>query len=200
MNTIKFNTKLLTIFVILLLAALACQAGTRPIPTGIPQIPTALPSLPTLDPNLSNNFEEEWQKALADVLANGTFNVTVTEGQISEFINRENAENPEATSLSNIQVFLRDGQVQIISDADTEAGSATLQITATVAVTAEGTIQFNVVSAQLGIFPVPESLLSSISQSVNDALNGQIAGAENVQVQSIEIGEGFMTISGTVNQ
>lgn len=192
---------LFTSLITLILAALACQAGSNPLPTNLPQIPTALPSLPTLDPNLSDKFEEEWQKAIADAIATGNFSVTITEGQITDFINRKNAENPEATPLSDIQVFLRDGQIQIISNADTDAGSATLQITATLSVTAEGTIQFNIVSAKLGIFPVPESLLSSISQTVNDTLNGQdAAGAENLQIQSIEIAEGYMTISGTLKK
>lgn len=195
----KYKTQFRTILLVLVLAAIACQVGTRPpaLPTELPQIPTALPPLPTLDPNLSDKFEDEWQKAIVEAVTTGNFSVTITEGQLTELINRKNAEDPNAT-LSNIQVFLRNGQIQIYSNAATEAGSTTLQITATVAVTEAG-IQLNVISAQLGIFPIPESLLSSISESINSALNGQdTAGAENIQIQSIEIAEGYMTITGTL--
>lgn len=196
----KHKTHLFTLIFMLLLSALACQAGANSptLPTGLPQVPTGLPAIPTFDPSLTAKFEEEWQKSIVEAVATGNFSVTITEGQFSEFINRKNAENPNA-ALSNIQIFLRDGQIQLYSTADSEAGSTTLQITASVAVSAEGKLQVNVISAQLGIFPVPESILSSISQSINDALNGQgTTGAENIQLQSVVITDGYMTITGTI--
>ena len=189
----KHKKHFLSIFFLLALAALACNAGVN-----TPALPTGLPTIPTLDPNLSDKFEEEWQKSLVEAAATGDFSVTITEGQFTDFLNRKNAENSNST-LSNIQVFLRDGQIQIYSAAESDAGSTTLQISATLSLTAEGKLQLNVTSAQLGIFPVPESILESVSQSINDALTGQgTTGSENIQLQSIVIADGFMTITGTI--
>jgi hypothetical protein len=189
----KHKKHFLTILLMFILSMLACQAGSNP-----PALPTGLPAIPTLDPNLSDKFEVEWQKALVEAAATGNFTVTITEGQFTEFINRKNAENSSST-LSDIQVFLRDGQIQVFSVAENDSGSTTLQIVATLSVTAEGKLQFDVISAQLGPFPVPESVLDSLSQSINNALTGQgITGSENIQLQSIVIADGFMTITGTI--
>jgi len=181
------------ILFILVLAALACNAGNNP-----PALPTSLPAIPTLDPNLSDKFEDEWQKSLAEAIATGNFTVTITEGQLTEFINRKNDENQNST-LSDIQVFLRDGQIQIYSTAANDSGSTTLEIVATVGVSPEGVLQIDVVSAKLGPFPVPDPMLEGISQSINDALNGQgTTGSDKIQIESIVIADGFMTISGKI--
>ena len=181
----------LPILLILILAVLACNAGVS-----TPSIPTGLPPIPTLDPDLSDKFEDEWQKSLVEAIATGNFSVTITEGQITDFINRKNAENPDA-SISNVHVFLRDEQIQIIGQTETDAGAnTTLQIVASVVVL-EGKLQVNVISAQLGPLPVPTQLLDSISISINDALNGQnVEGSEKLQLESIVITDGFMTITG----
>ncbi|GAB4578693.1 MAG: hypothetical protein Fur0022_14290 [Anaerolineales bacterium] len=198
MKTNNNKFQILTFLITLFLSALACQAGANPPTLPEMQVPTALPAVPTFDPNLTNKFEEEWQKSIVEAVTTGSFTVTITEGQFSEFINRKNAENPNS-ALSNIQIFLRDGQIQLYSTAESDSGSTTLQITATVALSAEGKLQVTVTSAQLGIFPVPESILSSISQSINDALNGQgTTGAENIQLESVVITDGYMTITGTI--
>lgn len=189
---------LFTSLITLILAVLACQAGAPTIPTALPQLPTALPAIPTLDPNLSDQFEEAWQKSIVDAIQTGSFSVTITEGQFTDFINRKNTQNPNA-SLSNIQVFLRDGQVQLYATTESDPNSTSVQITATVAVTEDGQLQFNVVSAKLGNFPIPDSILTSISDSINNALNGQgTSGAENIHITSIVIADGYMTITGTL--
>jgi len=189
----KRKIYLLTILLTLLLAALACNAGN-----GTPSPPTGLPPIPTLDPNLSDKFEDVWQKSLAEAVATGNFSVTITEGQITEFVNRKNAENPEA-ALSDIQVFLRDGQIQIIGQTKNDSGnSTTLQITASVVIV-EGKLQVNILSAKLGPLPVPPQILDSVSISINDALNGQnVAGSEKLQLESIVITDGLMTITGKI--
>lgn len=189
----KYKKHFLTIFLMLILAALACEAGANP-----PTLPTGLPSIPTLDPNLSDNFEEQWQKSIVEAVATGNFSVTITEGQLTDFLNRKNAENPDS-ALSNIQVFLRDGQIQIYSVTAGDTNSTSLQIIGTMSVTAEGKLQITIISAQLGNFPVPDSLLSSVSQSINDALSGQgTTGADQLQLQSVVIAEGYLTITGTL--
>ena len=187
----KHRKYFLSILFIFILAALACNAGSNS-----PALPTGLPVIPTLDPNLSDKFEDEWQKSLAEAITTGNFTVTITEGQLTEFINRKNAENANS-SLSDIQVFLRDGQIQLLSTAENDSGSTSLQITATLGVSPEGVLQFNVVSAKLGPFSVPEQMLDSISQSINDALSGKgTTGSEKLQIETIVIADGFMTISG----
>ncbi len=188
----QYKNYIFTIFLVLVLAALACASG---VPSALP---TGLPSIPTLDPDLSDNFEEQWQKSIVEAVTTGNFSVTITEGQFTDFLNRKTAENPES-ALSNIQVFLRDGQIQIYSVTDTNSGSTTLQIIGTLSVTAEGKLQISVISAQLGNFPVPDSILTSVSKSINDALSGQgTTGSDQIQFQSIVIAEGYLTISGTL--
>jgi hypothetical protein len=188
----RYKKNFLTIFLMLILAALACNAGNS-----TPLIPADLPPIPTLA-NLSDKFEDEWQKSLAEAVATGNFTVTITESQITDFINRKNAENPDA-NVSDIRLYLRDGQIQIIGQANNDSGaSTTLQIVTSVIVVEEK-LQVNITSAQLGVFPVPAQLLDSISISINDALNGQnTADSEKLQFENIVIVDGLMTITGKI--
>lgn len=180
----------LLITIVLLLAALACNAGQQP-----PALPTQLPADLPPEPDPNATFEDEWKKALADALTSGSFTLTITEAQLTELINRKVSENPQA-NLSNLQVFLRDGEIQLQGISDSGAGSATLQINIRVSVSSDGKLQAEVTSAQLGPFPVPESLLTGISQTMNDSLNEQ--NADKVQIESIVIENGTMSLTGTL--
>jgi len=195
----KQKNHFLTILLALVFAMLACNLGSTPaLPTALPPLPSAIPQIPTFDPNIIETLENEWLKAIAEAVVTGNFSVTITEGQLTDFINRKNAENPNST-VSAIQVFLRDGQIQFLGNAESEAGSATLEVLITVSVTAEGKVQFDVTTAKIGPFPVPESMLDSISQSVNEALSSPDAQfADKIFVESVEIRDGFMTIMGTM--
>ena len=181
----------LTCFLVLVLATLACGSGTRPV-----SAPTALPSVPTFDPNTTETFENQWVKAITEAVATGQFSFTVTEGQFTDFINRKNAENANS-KVSGLQVFLRDGQIQLIGQAESDAGSANLEVFISVNITSESKVQFTVTSAKLGPFPVPQNILDNISTSINDALTRQ-DNADKVAIESIEIRDGFMTISGKI--
>lgn len=190
----KQKLHMLTLCFVLLGAILACTSGAS-----TPVVPTGLPSIPTLDPNLSDRFEEAWQKAIVEAVATSHFSVTITEGQITDFINRKNAENQSA-AVSDIQVFLRDGQIQVIGQTENNSGNATtLQLVATVLVAEDGKLQIKITSAQLGNLPIPTQLLDSLTKSINDALNGQsTTGTERLQIESIVIAEGYMTITGKI--
>jgi hypothetical protein len=63
-----------------------------------------------------------------------------------------------------------------------------------------GVLQFEVVSATLGTVQVPSAILSSAALTLNNTIGQAMNGIpSNLTLQSIVMGEGTMTVSGTRN-
>ncbi len=174
-------------FTVLVLGVLACGGIGRSIPAT--QTPTPA------SPESADTLAEEWQQALQVSKESGEFTLTVTEGQLTAFVATKLAEQPKP-ALSDPQVFLRDGQVQIIGKVTDSGITATAKLVLEVSLSAEGLPQFELVSAEIGPFPIPEEMLKNISRSLNDAITGEGLQTANIQIESIEISDGFMTITG----
>lgn len=132
---------------------------------------------------------------------NGNFSVTITDDELNQAIQRsqEGAEGTAAGSESPLQqtsVVFTGGNIVMTA-------SVTSPVTAELVVTfrptvVNGVLQFEVVSATLGSIQVPAAVLSSAESTLNSSL-GQAMGSipSNLTLQSIVMGEGTMTISGT---
>jgi hypothetical protein len=61
-------------------------------------------------------------------------------------------------------------------------------------------VQFDVLSAKIGPFNIPQDLIDSLKQEMKDAFEEQLQGlGENYQMDSIEIQNGVMIIKGKKN-
>jgi len=99
---------------------------------------------------------------------------------------------PEA-SISDIQVRLRDGQMQISGNAVQSGLELPLNITLSISVQA-GKLHSSVVSASIGPFSLPDNILNQITTQLDQALSDQLAA--NMVVDKISIQTGRMTIEG----
>jgi hypothetical protein len=94
-------------------------------------------------------------------------------------------------------VRLRDGQIQLSGDVDSQGISAPAEIDIGVSVDVVGRPVLNVVSAKVGPFPVPADMISEFEVILNDSFRDQIESmAPNLHVESILIADGTMTIIG----
>jgi hypothetical protein len=141
------------------------------------------------------------QQKLANIQpdANGNFTVAITEEELNEYIaGQEGAFQTDSFSAQNIQIEIAPEHVKLTGDV-TEPIALPLLIELRPAV-AGGQLQFELLSASAGIFPVPDSMLNLIEASANSELGQALAGLPNgVTVQDAALANGVLTIFGHQN-
>ncbi len=170
-------------------AALACAVSVEgPTPPGSP-IP--------ISTQAAGQVDELWKNAVADP-KDGKVTITVNETQLTSFVAAQLAASKD-TVISNPQVYLRDNKILLYGTA--KAGDITTTVSAafSTTVTEQGTLQLQVASANFGPVTLPNDLLARLSIMLNDALTGSLTDlAVGVRLDSVEIGDGKMTIAGTL--
>lgn len=172
-------------------AMLACDLSVSgPTPPGSP-IPVSTEA--------AGQLTEVWKTAL-DNAENGQFTVLINEEQITSFLALKLAEQTDPP-IRDVQVYLRDGKIQIFGNAQAGSVSTTALVVLTAAVAQDGTLTFAVESADFGPIPVPASLLESLSSGLNEAFTGKVGSlATGVKITSIGIADGNMAIIGAVTR
>jgi uncharacterized protein YpmS len=183
----KHKKTLLIILSVSVLVSLACNFGRR-VSTPAPTVPVSTEAVENLEESLEDAFQEAQES--------GEINLVITEDQLTSAIAFELEKNG-TDSISDIQIRLQDGQVQMTAAVNASGLSATASVIMDVSVDAAGRPVLNVVSANLGPFPVPEDLVSEIEVQMNQAFQEQInETGTDVIIESIVIEGGSMRITG----
>jgi hypothetical protein len=122
--------------------------------------------------------------------------LTLTELQITSWLATEMQNNPDLP-MREIQVYLRDGQIQIwgiVKGSDNETSAL---ISGMLMLDSNGQPAIKIESMQIGQQAIPSILLSQVetwlNQILSDKINEQIPG---LKVMNINISSGLITISG----
>jgi len=121
---------------------------------------------------------------------------TITEQQITSWLAMEMKNNPDLP-LSEIQVYLRGGQIQIwgMVTGSTDATSALL--TGTIGIDSNSQPVFTLESMQIGQQTVPSILLSQaegwLNQMLTEKINSEIPG---LRLMNVNVTNGLITVSG----
>ena len=122
--------------------------------------------------------------------------LVITEDQLTSIVAFK-IEERAGDIVTNPQVYLRDGQIQLNGHLNTQGVSAPAQIKVEVSVDVLGRPDLNVISATVGPFPIPADLVSEVDGFLNEAFQEQIESmAPNLHIESIFIADGTMTITG----
>jgi hypothetical protein len=101
--------------------------------------------------------------------------------------------------ITDPQVYLRDGQMQIYGKTQQGMFAANIGIIVQVGVDAEGKPLIEIVSADFGPFPAPEGLRNAITAMVEEAYTGSLGPvATGLRIESISIAGGVMSITGRI--
>ena len=181
--------KLLPLIIFLLmLSSLACSLNFWSTATPEAVIPITTEAVERL--------EETAQGAFQEAQTSGEVNLVITEAQLTSILAFELDERA-GEMINNLQVFLRDEQIHMTGDVNTEGISAQVEATVDVRVDSAGQPILNVVSANIGPFPVPGDLISEVEVAINKAFQDQIKSmAPDMHVERIIIDDGKMTITG----
>jgi uncharacterized protein YpmS len=157
----------------MLIASLACN-----FPINLTQ-KSEIPSLPT--------------QAIPS--GNEELSITLTESQLNTLVNQ--ALQSQSQTITNANVFVRDGKVQVKGQVQQGNLSLPLTLNLFIAANGQGGIQYQILSANVGFLPLPQDQIDQISSQLNQALDGQIRQAtENIYIENIYLGEGIITITG----
>jgi len=174
--------------ILLLLAAvtLACNLGSRQTPAPPPPVST----------EAVQNLEATLENAADKIRETGEVQLEIDEAQLTSLVAFKLQESGDDL-ISDPQVYLRDGQIQVFGTVERQNVSGTARVALTVDVDEEGHPDLNVVSASLGPFPIPQQVVDNIETELDEAFTEQLDSlAPNTRFESIVIADGKMTITG----
>ncbi len=182
----------------LVLTSLACT-----IFVGGPDY-SSLPPIP-VSAEAAESIKDELARAIEAGAQTGVVTVNLTEPQITSYLAARLRTDPSLQQsdnrplISEPQVYLRDGQMQIYGKTQQGMFAANIGIIVNMGVDANGEPQIDVVSADFGPFPAPEGLKDAITAMVREAYTGSLGPvATGLRIDSILIANGVMTVTGRV--
>jgi hypothetical protein len=183
---------------ILVLTSLACTVFVGgPDYSSLPPIPVSAEA--------AASIQEEIKRAVEAAAQTGVITVYLTEPQITSFLAARLQSDPglqqsdKTPLITNPQVYLRDGQMQIYGKTQKGIFAANIGIIVNMGVDANGEPVIDVVSADFGPFPAPEGLKDAITAMVREAYTGSLGPvATGLRIETIAIANGVMTVSGRI--
>jgi uncharacterized protein YpmS len=170
---------------VLILSALACNLPAAAKKAAVKVVPT----IPAAE---QQQLQDQLATQVSEAMSGVPVTIELTESQLTSLINLQTP-NIKDAQLSNIQVTLDNNQIQIGGDAATNGISGKVNIVLAIASDAEGKPTITVTSATLGGFPLPEGVLSTISTTIDQALQGQTG--QGFVIQSMTISDHKLIIT-----
>ena len=187
MGSNKPTLKLLIILGLLLWVTLACGLGGNTNEQFGPPEGTIIASQ-----EATNRLKQNFNQALQETNVNTESQLRVTNEEITSLVATELAQTGRIP-LIDPQVWFTAGRIYITGDV-TAFGLSNDSIIVATAVVDEGRFLVEVQEAQMGPFDFPDSMLESITQTVNETLAGILIDLEIIR---LEILEGEMFVVGT---
>ena len=170
--------------VLLIFAGLACSAGNDQI--GPPGGPIQI------NQEAADRLRQNFYQALQEASASHESQLRVTNEEITSLIALELAETGRIP-LSNPQVWFTGGRIYLTGGVKPFGPIEFDSIIVASAIVENGHLVVEVQEAQMGSFGFPETILQSITQTVNEALTGILL---DLDITRLEILEGEMYVLG----
>ena len=164
---------------------------------------STLPTVP-ISTDASQSIQDEIQRAFQEGMTTGIITLNFTEPQLTSFIASRLQTDPSLQQnnqplITDPQVYLRDGQMQIYGKTQRSMFTANIGIIVSVGVDEAGQPKIDIVSADFGPLPAPEGLRDTIAAMVREAYTGSLGPvATGLRIETITIADGIMTISGRI--
>ena len=193
----KKHLHLLLFFITLMLVSLACTVFV-----GGPDYSDRTP-IPVSN-DAAESLKDEIQRAFEAGATTGEVTIYITETQITSVLalrlqTDQNLQQDSKPLITDPQVYLRDGQMQIFGKTEQGMFAANIGIIVSVGVDENGKPKIEIVSADFGPLPAPEGINNAISAMIQEAYTGSVGPvATGLRIQTISIADGVMTISGRI--
>ena len=182
----------------LVLTSLACTVFVGgPDYSSLPQIPVSAEAV--------QSIQDELKRAIEAGAQTGVITVNLTEPQITSYLAARLQTDPNLQQsdkkplITEPQVYLRDGQMQIYGKTQQGIFAANIGILVNVGVDPNGQPLIEIASADFGPLPAPEGLRDAISAMIKEAYTGSLGPvATGLRIESISIANGVMTVTGRI--
>jgi len=190
MRIYQYRNKLLAVFFVLAIASLSCS-----LPLLRSQEPTEV-----IDNALRITVVEENQpdQAPDTVLpqSNEPFFYQVSEPQLTSMLINALKSRPDL-GVTEPRVYLRDGVVEIRGQVQQSGLRLPLVIQLRLFIDAQHQLQYEILSAKVGPFSLPNSLLDQISTYIDQALSNSLdIDQDDVYFEQVNVENGMLTVSG----
>jgi uncharacterized protein YpmS len=174
--------------VLLLLACTPCSCLSR---LGAPTPPKNI----EVSQEAAQSLEEKLNEAMSSA-GTGEFTITATDEEVTSLIAVQ-MEKASDTPMRDVQVHFGDGRIHVWATlADVLPFDMSVYLAGTVTVV-NGQLQVDIVESSAGVIPIPQSLLDSLSQTINETIaEAEMRGQNKVQITEVTIGDGEITVSG----
>jgi hypothetical protein len=170
------------------LAIVACT-----INIGGPAYPA--PAIP-ISTEAMGELQSALQTAVAAGAESGQITLVFTEPQLTSYLSYK-LQAQSQFAITNPQVYLRNGQIQIYGTASQGYFEATANVILTAGVDAQGQLKIELTSADFGPLPVPAGLKELVTATIKEAYTGALGPvATGFRLESVTIADGSMTIVG----
>jgi hypothetical protein len=182
----------------LILTSLACTVFVGgPDTSSLPPIPVSAEAAESIKDEIKRAFEAGAQTGVV------TFNLT--EPQVTSYLAIRLQSDPSLQQsdktplITNPQVYLRDGQMQIYGKTQQGIFAANIGIIVSVGVDQAGQPKIEILSADFGPFPAPNGLKDAIATIIREAYTGPIGPvATGLRIETISIANGVMSVTGRI--
>ncbi len=182
------RSQILVLLIALLVTAQSCCCASI---LGGPQPPYAI----TPSDEAVQSFQERMAKVEPN--ADGTFSVTITEEEMTSLVVQRLDAQQDPPPIRQPQVYFRNGRIEVYGTVDVNDSLSLPGMVAFSVVSGDDGISVTVEEISLGPLPVPDSVLESLNEEVDQTLtdNVQVGGVEAI-ITDVQIGDGEMTITG----
>jgi len=182
---------------ILVLASLACTISVGgPDYSDRPPIPVSVEA--------SESIKDEITRAIEAGAQTGDVTIAITETQITSLLalrlqSDQSLQQNSEPLITDPQVYLRDGQMQIFGKTHQGMFTANIGIVVSVTIDETGKPKIEIVSADFGPLPAPAGINNAVSALIQEALTGSLGPvATGIRIQTITIANGIMYIVGRI--
>lgn len=184
-RTLRF--RVLPVIAFILLVTLACN-----LPVRGPTPPTD--RTPAAQTPIADIFSVIENAQVGDILS-----LSFTEAQLTQLVAAAVQQNQTDIQVENPSVVLRNNQMEVYGRAITEVVSANFQVNLAVMVGDQGQLHSEILSANFGGVPIPDSIRARLQAALDSALQKALAtAAGRFRVSQVVITDGLLTLNGTV--
>jgi hypothetical protein len=174
--------------ILLAIVSLACNLGSLKGKETSPPNPFTTEAVTSL--------EDPLQEAQDQATNDHPVSLEITEAQLTSIVAHE-LQGQDEYQISDPQVYLRNGQIQMVGKLTNRNITLNAKIALTPEVDSTGSVHLHVVSASLGLFPVPENMVSDLERFLDKSFANEIESrTPNTRIESIVIQDGVMRIIG----
>jgi hypothetical protein len=182
--------KLLIVFSFLMLIGLACSLGG---PSNEELTPPG--GEITVSDEAADRLKQNFYQAIQEASSAREASLRITNEEITSLVASQLTRTGQVP-IDNPQVWFTSGRIFITGQVNSVGPASLDTVIVATALVDQGRLVVKVEEGQMGPFDLPDTLIESITQTVNEALAGLLVDA-NLEITRLEILEGEMFVVGT---